>query len=268
MDKFTEINFLTRSLQENLSLSPSDKIHLALMEKVLRQTSKLPFIFKGGSALLFCYGLNRFSEDLDFDCAKRINPRSCITEAVKVLNSTASLIRNSQQINLLSMDVPKDTETTSRYMVRYVFTMKNQEVFSSSLKLEISHRNELISTKNIEKFINKEKAFNVYKLEYLLENKLICIGAFPEISEGRSQIRDLYDVAFISQHYPKIFSFRQAKALSMVCKNLDKLTSQFHPSFIEDKIVNKITDLDSLVLKLAENSEKVLKLQQDKYLER
>ena len=71
-----------------------------------------------------------------------------------------------------------------------------------------------------------------------------------------------------TEHYPKIFSFRQAKALSMVCKNLDKLTSQFHPSFIEDKIVNKITDLDSLVLKLAENSEKVLKLQQDKYLER
>ena len=98
MDKFTEINFLTRSLHEDLSLSPSDKIHLALMEKVLKQTSKLPFIFKGGSALLFCYGLNRFSEDLDFDCAKRINPKSCITEAVKDLNSNAALIRNLQRL--------------------------------------------------------------------------------------------------------------------------------------------------------------------------
>lgn len=268
MDQTSKIDFLNHSLLVASKLTSEEKLHLALMEKVLKHTADLPFIFKGGSALLFCYGLNRFSEDLDFDCAKRINPKSCIVEAIKDLNSNASLIKNTQRVNLITIDVPKDTETTSRYMIRYAFTMKNKELFKDFLKVEISHRNELISTKNFENFVNKDKAFNVYKLEYLLENKLICIGAYPEISAGRSKIRDLYDVAFISEHYPDIFSAKQTAALSDICRNMNKLTSQFEYSYREDKIVKKITELDDLVLKLAENSEKLTQRSKNLSLER
>lgn len=268
MDQYSEKNFLDNSLMDNLEINESEKTHLIVMKYVLNEISKAPFVFKGGSALLFCYGLNRFSEDLDFDCAKRINPRAYILEAFKVINAQAAFIQNNQRFNLLMIKTAKDTETTSRFIIGYSFSKNGTDQFLDTLKLEISHRNELLSTKNFENFINKNKPYNVYKLEYLLENKLICIGAYPEISHGRSQIRDLYDVAFISQHFPKAFSCKQASALNGVCKNLDKLISQFQPSFCEDRIVKKIIDLESLVLKLTENSERLLKLQQDKSFER
>ena len=268
MDKNSEEDFLKSPLLVASKLTAEEKLHLSVMEKVLKRVSVLPFIFKGGSALLFCYGLNRFSEDLDFDCAKRINPRIAVVEAFKDLNSNATLIKNAQRVNLLAIDTPKDTDTTSRYMIRYAFDMREQRLFSKTLKLEISHRNELISTKNFEKFINKNLDFNAYKLEYLLENKLICIGAYPEISDGRSKIRDLYDVAFISERYPNSFSFNQAKALRKLCQNLDTIFSQFEYSYLEDKIVKKITGFDELVLKLAENSEKIMQRKRAMSLER
>lgn len=206
--------------------------------------------------MLFCYGLNRYSEDLDFDCAKRLNPKACIVDGVKDLNLT--LKNSAQKVSLLSIDNPKDTETTSRYMIRYSFLSGSEEVFLDSLKLEISHRNELVTTKNYDSFVNHETLYNGYKLEHLLEHKLICIGAYPQKSLGRSKIRDLYDAAFISQHYQETFTQEQCRALSSLCSNLDKLSSQFKTSYAEDKVVKNMVELDELILTLAENAQRLM----------
>ena len=52
-------------------LTPGQKLHCKVMESCLRHIqAEKPLILKGGTALMFGYGLNRFSEDLDFDIAR------------------------------------------------------------------------------------------------------------------------------------------------------------------------------------------------------
>ncbi len=43
------------------------------MRRIARSLQDTPLILKGGTALLLVHGLDRFSEDLDFDSNKPIN---------------------------------------------------------------------------------------------------------------------------------------------------------------------------------------------------
>ena len=66
-------------------------------------------VLKGGTALLLCYGLDRFSEDLDFD-ARRKSETSVLSDKIKdiVGENTVCLIKTA-----------KDTPTTTRYKLDY-----------------------------------------------------------------------------------------------------------------------------------------------------
>lgn len=48
-------------------------LHLAMMQEFLSMCGK-DFVLKGGTALMLCHGLDRFSEDLDFDSKIVIRP--------------------------------------------------------------------------------------------------------------------------------------------------------------------------------------------------
>ena len=52
-----------------MKLTEAQQSHLRVMHEVLSSVQDTPLVLKGGTALLVCYGLNRFSEDLDFDRA-------------------------------------------------------------------------------------------------------------------------------------------------------------------------------------------------------
>ena len=62
--------------------TPAQKQHMRVMQAIARNVINTPMVLKGGTALLLCYGLDRFSEDLDFDCEKRINLETRIKVAV------------------------------------------------------------------------------------------------------------------------------------------------------------------------------------------
>ncbi|MFP6111712.1 nucleotidyl transferase AbiEii/AbiGii toxin family protein [Helicobacter pylori] len=56
-----------------VSLSEQALNHEKLMRAIVKNLADTPMVLKGGTALYLGYGLNRFSEDLDFDCCKKIN---------------------------------------------------------------------------------------------------------------------------------------------------------------------------------------------------
>ena len=62
------------------------------------------YILKGGTALMKCYGLDRFSEDIDLD-----------GKAKGILN----IVSNYCKQNGYSVNVNKDTDTTQRAMLHY-----------------------------------------------------------------------------------------------------------------------------------------------------
>ena len=54
----------------------AEREHIAIMTAVASDLASLPLALKGGTALLLCYGLDRFSEDIDLDGRKKLNLRS------------------------------------------------------------------------------------------------------------------------------------------------------------------------------------------------
>ena len=84
-----------------------------------------PMVLKGGTALLLCYGLDRFSEDLDFDSSKKMRLESRIAKAVEGKFSI-------HEIKLL-----KDTGTVQRLRILY---SDNVTKIKGSLKIETSFK--------------------------------------------------------------------------------------------------------------------------------
>src|SRR6266542_3681923 len=88
-------------------LSTEEKWHIEVMSAIAKSLSDTPLILKGGTALLLVYGLDRYSEDLDFDSIKKINLENRIKQAIK------------KPIQIKSIDSLKNTSTTSRYRLVY-----------------------------------------------------------------------------------------------------------------------------------------------------
>ena len=122
------------------------------------------FILKGGTALSTCYGLNRFSEDIDLDGTQR---------------NMEIIVDQFCTANGYTYRSGKDTHTVQRYFINYGNIGK-------PLKIETSYRRKEIPDNEIT-CIN---GINVYTINSL------CIMKSNAYS-GRDKIRDLFDLSFI-----------------------------------------------------------------------
>ncbi len=127
------------------------------------------FILKGGTSLLVCYQLDRFSEDIDLDAKSNRNIKKIIDDFC--------------ELNNYKYRIAKDTDTVKRFMINY-------ETIEKPLKIEVSYRRKDIK----EEEITKINGIEVYKINEL------CLMKASAYS-GRDKIRDLYDVCFICNNY-------------------------------------------------------------------
>lgn len=127
------------------------------------------FILKGGTALLTCYNLDRFSEDIDLDSKSKRNIEKIIEDFCKK--------------NGYTYTIPKNTDTTKRFMIQY-----NNEL--KKLKVEVSYRRNNIKETEYTK-INNILVYNINEL---------CLMKSMAYT-GRDKIRDLYDICFICNNY-------------------------------------------------------------------
>jgi predicted nucleotidyltransferase component of viral defense system len=127
------------------------------------------YILKGGTALMTCYQLDRFSEDIDLDSKNK------------------NLIKNIVETFCKQYDYPyriaKDTDTVKRFMIHYTDGLK-------PLKIEISYRSRNINKNDIDK-INGISVYKINRLAYMKCNAY----------NSRDKIRDLYDITFICKNY-------------------------------------------------------------------
>lgn len=132
------------------TLTPEQKIHQKVMRFVIDGLQNVPLTLKGGTALLFCYGLNRHSEDLDFDSPVKLNLKSKVTQALK-----------KSGISITNFKIVKDTTTTTRHKLIYE---NNGTV--GSLKIEIKNNN-MQATNTI-----KVNGINTYSINDLFDMKM------------------------------------------------------------------------------------------------
>lgn len=127
------------------------------------------YILKGGTSLMMCYNLDRFSEDIDLDCARS-----------KQIKSVVDSFCNTKGY---SYRIAKDTDTVKRFMINYGLQEK-------PLKIEISYRKRVIDKSEYSKI----NGIVVYNIDSICMMK---VNAYT----SRDKIRDLYDLTFICNNY-------------------------------------------------------------------
>lgn len=143
--------------------------HRIVIEQFIKYIDSISdkFILKGGTSLMLCYGLDRFSEDIDLD--------GFDTEIIDIVDTFCKLNGYKYNIN-------KNTNTVKRCMIHYGGL--------KPLKIETSYRLKNLNTD----VINNINGILVYNIQSILAMKLSAYS-------NRDKIRDLYDVVFIGLNY-------------------------------------------------------------------
>lgn len=128
------------------------------------------FVLKGGTALMMCYNLGRFSEDIDVDA----------TAPVSIIAHVDAFCKE----NRLTYRVAKDTATVKRCVLHY--TVNGMD---ATMKLEASYR-----MHEVQYATTRVNQIRTYTIDSLFQLKL---QAFL----GRDRIRDIYDILTIYMKY-------------------------------------------------------------------
>jgi len=211
-----------------MELTNIEKDHQLFMCNIVKSLADTPYVLKGGTALMFGYGLDRFSEDLDFDSVKKLNLETKIKENLP------------NGFEIIEIKKPKDTDTVQRYKVNY--TTPNGK---RRLKIETSYRKQEVNKVDYDLIDNMQ----IYNIEFLLDNKLKAAhdGAAP-----RTTARDLYDINFIINNFEAILTPDFIGRLKEFVADEDALLSRFEDAYNEDLLVNSKIELDDLIIGLSE----------------
>ena len=154
--------------------------HLEVMKSFLTflYKSTTCFVLKGGTSLLLCYGLDRFSEDIDLD-GKALNNRN------KTIPSIIPFVKKFCEQNGFTCNVKKDTDFVERCMIDY-----GEE--KHKLKVEVSYRE--VYNLNVKTQVNNDMNIIVYDINTLARMKIKAV-------DSRAVIRDFYDLCFITNNF-------------------------------------------------------------------
>lgn len=192
-----------------LAFNEERQLHVDIMRAIARDFHDIPMVLKGGTALLLCYGLDRFSEDLDFDAPKKFNIAGRVERIL------------SQKTKSHSVRTVKDTETVQRLKAHYTGVTSDR-----LLKIETSFRNPAS-----EEETTVIDGIRTYSVQALIEQK---ISAF----EHRTAARDLYDLSFLARQYGEHFSASSIQKLAALTANIDAVEQRFQDAFEEDEILD------------------------------
>ena len=213
-----------------MQYSEIQKQRLEIMRTIAEDISNEDIVLKGGTGLLLCYELDRFSEDMDFDGYGRFN-----------LERTQRIISKAfekQGTTVTQVIVKKDTPTTKRFMYHYEVTGSPQ--YSYPLKIEFSFRQHGEITQDQLDIIDGIKT---YRIEVLAKKKL---QAFLD----RTAPRDIYDVEFLSDTFPQVFSKEMIKDILKI--DMESLVTRFESDKIDDMLLADVDGYE-LVCRLYEN---------------
>jgi predicted nucleotidyltransferase component of viral defense system len=147
--------------------------HRDAIRRVLRflNTDPNPYVLKGGTALMECYGLDRFSEDIDLDVLHKLPAMTFARRMEQIASSLRMGVREG-----------KMTDVVQRVFLDY----GNED---RPLKVELSQRSVADG-----KDVVVRQGVQVYSISRLATLKS---RAYLQ----RDKIRDLYDLTFIGTEY-------------------------------------------------------------------
>ncbi len=191
---------LKSSLGFNLGQLEKDYLqHLFLL--FLSRHLKDELVFKGGTALQKAYGLNRFSEDLDFTLNREMN----IDELIEKIKKDIENFGFKAEYKLLSSKISKC------YRLRINGPLYDgTERSIASLRIEISLRKDLLLEPDTKEIIPAYIDLQPY-IVLIMNTEEILAEKIRSIFQ-REKARDMYDMWFLLKKGIKInYSFVEKK---------------------------------------------------------
>ncbi len=155
-------------------LEKQEQFELEVLEKLNSKKMLSGLVFCGGTMLRLCFGLNRFSVDLDFWVIKDADHKKLFKTFKEYLGKFYSFKDSANKFNTL------------------LFELKSKD-FPRSLKIEIRKERKKITTESAiaySKYSNVQVLMKVVSLREMMRAK---IEAFLE----RKEIRDVFDIEFL-----------------------------------------------------------------------
>ena len=112
----------------SVALSRQQALHERVMKAVVLRMQQTPYVFKGGSALAFFYGLDRHSTDIDFDGI----------EPVSIKNHVRDGLRDAR-VPTSSFLVAKDSWMGQRFKIHYIDPHNGEDRL---MRVDLSFREE------------------------------------------------------------------------------------------------------------------------------
>lgn len=220
-------------------LIKQEQFELEVLDKLNSKKLLSNLIFTGGTMLRLCFGLERFSVDLDFWIKKRLNNHKLFRSINDCLSDYYSIRDAVDKLNT------------------WLFEIKSKD-YPRSLKIEIRKRIEKTHVEQAiaySKFTNIQVFLNVVSLQAMMQAK---IKAFLV----RKEIRDVFDIEFLLKKGIKL-EFPQA-TLKILLKEIEKLTKNDYSvklgSLLEEDKRSYYNKENFKILKLAIN-EKIKNIQ-------
>lgn len=180
-------------------LIKQEKFELEVLDR-LNSKKLLPvFVFGGGTMLRLCYGLSRFSVDLDFWVIKNVDFKKLYKD-IKDYLSQFYIIKDS-----------------ANKFYTLLFEIKSKDC-PRSLKIEIRKEKKKIITEQAiaySKYSNVQVLLKVVSLEDMMQSK---VEAFLD----RREIRDLFDIEFLLKRGIKLNT--TSNKLKSLLLGIDSLT--------------------------------------------
>ena len=188
-----------------------DRIHKKLIETIVKGLANKPLVLKGGTSLMLAYGLDRYSEDIDYDSNTKVDLPAAVH----------TIMQNHTRMDY-AIRTKKHTDTTSRIFVDYSTEKVNKE----TLKIEV--KNNLVLQLDE---IRNDPGFLVYSINHICQNKI-------DATTTRIKPRDLYDLAFIARHHAARLNETNLRQLEHIAEN-KPLQDLYEPQWNKDRFVRK-----------------------------
>ncbi len=184
-----DLNTYTRQLNFNRGQVERDFFQHQVL-KNLYEITTTEFVFKGGTALQKCYGLERFSEDLDFTYQ---GTKNNISEIIDQVNQKLSLLYES------TYQVPKQRKKIGNSK-KFIFKIKGpsftgNELTYVSLRLDISLRENVLAEPVFKIISPIYPMIPSYSVILMSEEELLAEKIRAILS--RNNARDVYDLWYL-----------------------------------------------------------------------
>ncbi|MFA5745395.1 MAG: nucleotidyl transferase AbiEii/AbiGii toxin family protein [archaeon] len=186
MMDITELKEYNKKLNLNLGQTETNYIHTAILFAISKLFPE-KFIFKGGTCLMLCYNLNRFSEDLDFTI---IEPESDLDDCLTKIK----LFLQNYNVSI-DYKIEKKGKYEDIYVYFYGPLYKDTNNTRCKIALDFSNRkdNLLPGTPLAVNHVYRE--FPLFYINTLNENEIFAEKVRAIIT--RNKARDLFDLHFL-----------------------------------------------------------------------